>query len=160
MPITGFESPWGLVTTLYGAKLAHAKQQLRLNAVSTNVRVIQPSDFVRATPDGRADIRAGERLLLDIAEAASDLEDFNVLVDTRKVSGMLTASELWHLAEKFVNHPHIGRRKTAILCPEFRLDRARFFALRAERHGGNVQAFSSYEGAMDWLLGSEPGIDG
>jgi hypothetical protein len=148
------------VTTLYGAKLAHAKQQLRRNAVSTNIRVIQPSDFVRATPDGHCDIFAGERLLLDIAEAASDLEDFNVLVDTRKVSGMLTCAELLHLAEKFVNHPHIGRRKTAVLCPEFRLDHSRFFALRAERQGGNVQAFSSYEEAMDWLMGSQPGIDG
>lgn len=128
--------------------------------MATNVRVIQPSDFVRATPDGRCDIPTGERLLLDIAETASDLEDFNVLVDTRKLSGMLTASELWHLAEKFVNHPHIGRRKTAVLCPVSRLDHARFFALRAERHGGNVQAFSSYEEAMDWLLGSQPGIDG
>ena len=90
--------------------------------------------------------------MLDIAEAASDLEDFNVLLDTRKLSGMLTGAELWHLAEKFVNHPHIGRRKTAVLCPEFRLDHSRFFALRAERQGGNVQAFSSYEEAMDWLL--------
>jgi hypothetical protein len=126
----------------------------------TNVRVIQSSDFVRATPDGHCDIFTGERLLLDIAEAASDLEDFNVLVDTRKVSGMLTCAELLHLAERFVNHPHIGRRKTAVLCPEFRLDHSRFFALRAERQGGNVQAFSSYEEAMDWLMGSEPGIDG
>ena len=71
-----------------------------------------------------------------------------------------SAAELWHLAVKFVSHPHIGRRKTAVLCPDFRLDHARFFALRAERQGGNVQAFSSYEEAMDWLLGSQPGKDG
>ena len=124
--------------------------------MATNVRVIQASDFVRATPDGRCDIPTGERLLLDIAEAASELDDFNVLVDTRKLSGMLTGAELWHLAEKFVNHPHIGRRKTAVLCPDFRLDHARFFAARADPQGGNVEAFSSYEEAMDWLLESGP----
>jgi hypothetical protein len=62
--------------------------------MATNVRVIQASDFVCATPDGRCDIPTGERLLLDIAQAASDLEDFNVLVDTRKLSGMLTGAEL------------------------------------------------------------------
>jgi hypothetical protein len=33
-----------------------------------------------------------------------------------------------------------------------KFDRARFFALCAENKGFNVEAFTSYEEAMDWLL--------
>lgn len=117
-----------------------------------NVRVIEPSDFVRATPDGHADMDAAERLLVDIAAKASDLEDFNILVDTRRVSGMLNAAQLWHLATQFARHPHIGHRKTAILCPMQRFDHARFFAMCADNRGGHVGAFCSYEEAMDWLM--------
>jgi hypothetical protein len=120
--------------------------------VSRNVRVIQPSDFVRATPTGEADLAAGERLLAAIADQASDLEDFNILVDTRRVSGMLSAGQLWYLAEKFAAHPHIGRRRTALLCPNSRFDHARFFSLCAENRGSSVEPFTSYEDAMEWLL--------
>ena len=128
----------------------------------TNVHVIQPSDFVRATPEGQVDLAAGERLLSDIAEKARNIDDFNVLIDLRTVrGGLLSASELWYLAEKFARHPHIGRRKTAILSPSDRFDNARFFALcaavRAE-NGANVQPFRSYEDAMEWLLGTESSV--
>jgi hypothetical protein len=128
----------------------------------TNVHVIQPSDFLRATPEGHVDLAAAERLLSDIAEKARDIQDFNVLIDLRTVSGgLLTASELWYLAEKFARHPHIGRRYTAILSPGDRFDNARFFALcvavRGE-NGANVQPFRSYEDAMEWLLGSPSSV--
>jgi hypothetical protein len=130
--------------------------------MSTTIHVIQPSDFLRATPDGHVDLAAAERLLSDIAEKARDIEDFNVLIDLRAVSGgLLTASELWHLAGKFARHPHIGRRKTAILSPGDRFDNARFFALCAAvrgENGANVQPFRSYEDAMEWLLGSPSSV--
>lgn len=35
-----------------------------------------------------------------------------------------------------------------------RFDQARFFALCAENQGFNVQAFTSYEEAMEWLTRS------
>ena len=120
--------------------------------MSGDVRVIQPSDFVRARPDGQCDLEAGERLLAEIAEKADDLQDFSILVDTRRVTGMLSAGQLWYLAEKFAVHPHIGHRKTAILCPRSRFDHAQFFGLCAENRGSNVEAFTSYEEAMEWLL--------
>jgi hypothetical protein len=120
--------------------------------VTRNVRVIQPSDFVRAMPTGEADLAAGERLLAAIAEEAGGLDDFNILVDTRKVTGMLSAGQLWYLAEKFARHPHIGHRRTAVLCSNSRFDHARFFTLCAENKGCCVEPFTSYEDAMEWLL--------
>jgi hypothetical protein len=116
------------------------------------VRVIHWGDFIRARPDGNADIEQAEQLLKDIAQAGSGLQDFDILVDTRKVSGRLSVADLWSLAEKLVKFRQTFSRRTAILCPEERFDHVRFFALCAENRGFNVQAFASYEAAMEWLL--------
>ena len=118
----------------------------------TNVKVIQAKDFVRATPQGHADIEKAERLLKDIATAGAGIDDFNVLVDTRRSSGGLTANELWSLAHKLAQYRHAFGRKTAILCPAERFDHSRFFALCAENRGFDMRAFVSYEEAMEWLI--------
>jgi hypothetical protein len=120
--------------------------------VSANIKVIQATDFIRATPEGAAQIEKAEQLLKDIADAGAGLEGFHVLVDTRRVSGRLTAVELWHLADKLAHYRRTFGNKTAILCPMERFDHSRFFALCAENKGFNVQAFTSYEDAMEWLL--------
>jgi hypothetical protein len=123
--------------------------------VPANIKVIQATDFIRAAPDGKAYIEKAEQLLKDIADAGAGLEGFHVLVDTRRVTGGLTASELWYLADKLVHYRRTFGNKTAILCPVERFDHSRFFALCAENKGFNVQAFTAYEDAMEWLLAGD-----
>jgi hypothetical protein len=120
--------------------------------MAVNIKVIQARDFIRATPDGRVELEKAERLLQQIAEAGAGLADFDVLVDTRRVSGALTATELWRLADKLVHYRSTFAHKTAILCPLEKFDHSTFFALCAENRGFNIQAFTSYEDAMEWLL--------
>jgi hypothetical protein len=119
----------------------------------TNVKVIHATDFIRAKPEGAAYLDEAEQLLQDIVQAGSGLHDFEVLVDTRSVSGALSANDLWRLAEKLTGFRGSFARKTAILCPLEKFDRSRFFALCAENRGFNVRAFTSYEEAMEWLIG-------
>ena len=121
----------------------------------TNVKVIQATEFIRATPEGTAYIEKAEQLLKQIADAGAGLEGFHVLVDTRRVTGRLTAVELWHLADQLAHYRRTFGNKTAILCPVERFDHSRFFALCAENKGFNVQAFTSYEDALEWLLAED-----
>jgi DNA-binding transcriptional LysR family regulator len=123
--------------------------------VPTNVKVIQATDFVRATPEGQVNLEMAEQMLRDIADAGAGLEGFQVLVDTRQVSGALTATDLWRLADRLAHYRRTFGNKTAILCPAERFDHSRFFALCAENRGFNVQAFTDYEHAMEWLLEGE-----
>ena len=116
------------------------------------VKVIHASDFIRAKPEGEFDLEASERLLGDIAKAGETLEDFEILVDVRSAQGVMSATDLWSLAERLVRYRNTFARKTAILCPMEKFDRARFFALCAENRGFNIQAFTVYEEAMEWLL--------
>jgi hypothetical protein len=117
-----------------------------------NVRVIHSSDFIRARPNGEADIETAEKLLRDIAQAGTDLDSFEILVDTRHVKGQLSVADLWSLAEKLVRFRRTFSHRTAVLCPLERFDHVRFFTLCAENHGFNIRAFTSYEDAMEWLL--------
>ena len=118
----------------------------------TNVKVIPARDFIRARPDGHAYLDQAEQLLADIARAGEGLDDFAILVDTRQVSGALSATELWTLAEKLVKFRRTFAKRTAVLCPLDKFDRTRFFGLCAENHGFNIRAFTSYEDAMEWLI--------
>jgi hypothetical protein len=95
-----------------------------------NIKVIQATDFIRAKPEGKTDL------------------DFHVLVDTRRVTGHLTATELWYLADRLGNYRSTFENRTAIICPETRFDHSRFLPLCAENNGFNIQAFTSYEEAM------------
>ena len=121
--------------------------------MTTNVKVITARDFIRARPDGHAYLDRAEQLLAEIAQAGDGLDDFAVLIDTREVSGALSATELWTLAEKLVKFRHTFAKHTAVLCPIEKFDRTRFFALCAENYGFNIRAFTSYEDAMEWLIG-------
>ena len=117
-----------------------------------NVKVIEAKEFVRGTPEGRVYLEEAEKLLKDIAAAGAGLEGFDVLIDTRRVSTGLSATELWYLADKVARFPRGDGRRIAILCPTERFDHSRFFALCAENRGLDVQAFTAYEDAMEWLL--------
>jgi hypothetical protein len=120
--------------------------------VPVTVKVIHWGDFIRARPDGNADLEQAEKLLQDIAAAGAGMQDFDILVDTRHVKGRLGVADLWSLAEKLARFRQTFSRRTAVLCPLERFDHVRFFALCAENRGFNVRAFASYEEAMEWLL--------
>ena len=124
--------------------------------MSNHVRVIHSSDFLRAHPDGRADLESGKALLARVAQAAAPLESFQVLIDIRDVVGNLTPDELHELAGSLISFRSTFLRRTAILCPRERFDNARFFALLAASYGfTRLRAFLEYEDAMEWLLAPE-----
>ena len=104
----------------------------------TNVKVIRARDFIRAKPNGEANLETAEQLLRDIVQAGSGLDEFEILVDTREVSGMLSATDLWTLAERLVRYRNTFAQRTAVVCPIERFDHARFFSLCADNHGFNI----------------------
>src|SRR5688572_18510013 len=123
----------------------------------TNIRVIQSTDFLRATAEGIADLHWAEQVLVGLTARSEAMEGYYaVVIDTRQALGMLSASQLWHLAEKVASYRDtLSPSKTAILCPGERFDHARFFAMCAAHKGYNVRAFTSYGRAMEWCLGAE-----
>jgi hypothetical protein len=124
--------------------------------MATNIRIIHAHDFVRATPEGELDFETSKKLLIEIASATAHLVDYEILLDTRKAEVRLSITELWYLATELSNLRKAFSRKTAVLCPVEEFDKAAFFSLCAENQGFRIKAFTSFEDAIDWLIGIQP----
>ena len=118
----------------------------------TNVKIIQARDFISARPGGVLDLHASETLLDSIVTSSTSLEQFQVLLDTRRTLTSLSTTDLWYLSQKLTHADVAGMHKTAVLCPHERFDHAQFFAMCAEHRGLNIRAFLAYEDAMEWLI--------
>ncbi len=119
--------------------------------MARKVRIVNSRDFVSAKPDGVLNLEESEQLLREVVRASDPLEEFDILVDTRDADSVLSATDLWFLADRLLGHPRTFAGRTAILCPNERFDHAAFFALCAENKGIDMEAFTSYEEAMVWL---------
>jgi hypothetical protein len=119
--------------------------------MARKIRIVNARDFVSAKPDGVLNLEESEQLLRDVVGLSDPLDDFDILVDTRDAVSVLSATDLWFLADRLVRYPKTFAGRTAILCPAERFDHASFFALCAENQGIDMRAFTSYEDAMKWL---------
>lgn len=59
-----------------------------------NIRIIHAHDFIKATPAGWLDRHKSMKLLLDIASVAPEINDFHVILDTRKAQSGLNETDL------------------------------------------------------------------
>ena len=115
------------------------------------MKIIRATDFISITPEGRLDVEASRRLLREVVAAANELSNYAVVMDTRKAATDFSATDLWYLAKEVAEFRQVFVRKTAVLCPRKRFDRAEFFALCATNRGLSVRAFASYEAALKWV---------
>jgi hypothetical protein len=122
-----------------------------------NIRIIHAHDFIQVTPEGKLDLDASKKLLLEVATASAHLIDYDIVLDTRKTRSELSVPDLWHLAAEVndtFRKAHSHNPRTAVLCPSERFDQAGFFALCAQNRGLRVSAFTSFSDAYEWLIAS------
>jgi hypothetical protein len=124
--------------------------------VPTDIRIISAFDFIRATAYGELDFEMSKKALIEVASATAHLINYRILLDARKAQIQIPVADLWHLARELSNLGEAFHQKTAVLCPAERFDDAAFFALCAQNRGFRIQAFTSFEDAIDWLTGMEP----
>jgi hypothetical protein len=115
------------------------------------IRIIHATDFIKATAEGELDLTESARILAEIVWA-TDLKDYEVILDTRHAHSSMSVTNLWYLASEINKVGGKLPRKTAVLCPRERFDHAAFFALCAQNRGFSVRAFTCYEDAMEWLI--------
>lgn len=124
--------------------------------MSVDIRLIHAQDFVRATSEGQLDFEMSKKALIEIASATAHLTDYEILLDTRQAYVQMSVTELWYLAAELSKLRDAFSGKTAVLCPVERFDDAAFFALCSENRGFRIKAFTSFEDAINWLIGMAP----
>jgi len=122
----------------------------------TTVRVIHARDLIAASLEGRLDLNAARRIVAEIISTADPRFDYEVMLDTRKSEVVMSITDLWYLASHLSDLRKGFSKKTAVLCPEEKFDRAGFFATCAKNRGVRVQAFTSFEDAFNWLMDLAP----
>jgi hypothetical protein len=120
--------------------------------MATTITIIHTQDFIRASPDGLLDLETSKKSLLDIATASVPLIAYRILIDTRRAQVKMSITDLWYLATELSNLGKAFLEKTAVLCPIQDFDHAGFFALCAKNKGYPVNAFTSFEAAIEWLI--------
>jgi hypothetical protein len=112
---------------------------------------------MKATPEGWLDRDKTMKLLLEIASVAPSLSDFHVILDTRKAQSGLNEIDLWYLASELSNSfREVAKSpRMAVLCPVERFNQADFFALCAKNRGFNINAFTSFEDAYEWIIAGD-----
>jgi len=124
--------------------------------MQSDVKIVRTGDFAIVTPQGELDREKTGELIKKIAAATASLRDYEILVDTRKAQSGMSVSDLWYLAAQLSKVDETFSRKTAVLCPRERFDKAAFFALCAQNRGFPVRAFTSFEDAIEWLVAKGP----
>lgn len=120
---------------------------------------LRPHEFLRSTEDGRLDLEASKRLLVETASASPPSKHYDVLVDTRSAHSEMTVSDLLELASELHNVRKSFAGKTALVVPRPRLDQAEFFVACAEERGFEASAFTSLGDAMSWLIDTPPTVE-
>jgi hypothetical protein len=110
----------------------------------------QVKPFFRVTAYGAHDLPQAKRSLARLAEMVAT-EPGGVLIDVREAASYLSLTEIRAVLDEFVRLQISNGRKTAVLAPESRYDNVHFFAVSARGAGLDVQAFTSFEEAHDWL---------
>jgi hypothetical protein len=126
------------------------------SGMPTNIRIIHGHDFIKATPEGQLDLEKSKKVLREIASAEAPFGNYEIILDTRKTKTTMSETDLWYLAVELSNLRKAFLHRTAVLCPLERFDYAKFFAICAQNRGFQVNAFTSFEEAIEWLLADGP----
>ena len=97
-----------------------------------------------------------KKALVEVASMTAHLVKYKILLDTRKAQIQIPVADLWYLASELYNIGKAFYQKTAILCPIEQFDYAAFFELCSKNRGFQIQAFTSFEAAIEWLTEMEP----
>jgi hypothetical protein len=123
--------------------------------LALKLHVIHAKDFVKMTPNGKMDFDSSRDLLVEVASIDTPASELEILLDFRNVRADLTMADIYYLAAELDKHRTFFREKIALLIgPEQKWDNAKFFELCATNRGLEVEAFMSYEEAIDWLFPS------
>jgi hypothetical protein len=118
-----------------------------------NIRIIHARDFLKTTPTFRVDLETSKRFFLRLAQENAAPRQYDLLIDLRRTSGILSFSEITEVVKLLIEHRDSFRSKIAILTePGVKFENARFGALYANNRGFQIAAFTDFEETINWIV--------
>ena len=121
----------------------------------TKIKLIKAVEYLHISPDGEIDFEKSKQLLIEIAKSKKFPADYDLILDFRHVQFRLTTADIYFLAAELLKHRDAFKNKIAVLfLPGANIEKAEFFELCSQNRGFNVDIFTNYEDAVDWLFES------
>jgi hypothetical protein len=121
--------------------------------MTIGIKVYKTKDFIRKNQKGQLDLEHSIEMVQELAVAVSGHADYNILVDLRDVDNICGPGEMMRIAMEFVHHRYAFQNKLAMLILETdkAVTEARFFKTCMDLKGFEMEFFTNYELAIDWL---------
>ncbi len=114
-------------------------------------KIIHAQDFIKTTATGELDLDRSKKILHRIAEESGSTGEYDILLDVRDTTNIMTDAEFQELEGALCIHREAFQNKLAVLHSGKRLDRADYLEQAWRSRGYNVAHFIEYEAAMEWL---------
>jgi hypothetical protein len=123
------------------------------------LQIIRAREFVRLGAHGHFDLKVSKAVLVELAGACCKRGISQALLDLRDLhpgpKPIFSPNDLVTLVNTFREVGFTHKQRLAVLYGSDPHHRARLFAFIAKLRGWKVQAFDSYEQAINWLSGGE-----
>jgi hypothetical protein len=123
--------------------------------MSIQLKIIRATDLLIATVQGQMDFENSKQLIETLASATNSCPGQAILLDLRNANSGLSSFDLWKLAAELKQSSGDIPGKIAVVCRMNSSSQAAFFALCAQNRGILVNAFVSFEDAVQWLTTNE-----
>ena len=116
-------------------------------------KIYQIENFIRKTEEGQLDIDKSKDIVRELAIASSHHKDHNILIDLRETEPLQTFADTLTVALEFARYQDIFTNKIAAVIPDSpeRIQRAKFFKAGLEEGKYQLEYFTVYEKAIEWL---------
>jgi hypothetical protein len=121
--------------------------------MSTEYKIYNIKDFIRKTPKGDLDIDMSMKIVRELAAASGFHRDHNVLVDLRQTEPLSNFGDVLKVAAEFAKYEGAFLNKIAVVIPDNpdRIKRAEFFKAALGYVKFQIEYFTEFEKAIDWL---------
>ena len=125
-----------------------------------DLQIIRAHEFIRLDAHGHLDFEGSRAVFKVLSQTCQKRGLTRAMLDVRNMHASLTPTELGMLVGDFCDLGFSRKQRLALLHSQEQDYRANLFALISHSRGWTVEAFDSFEKALDWLaLNDEASAD-
>ena len=116
-------------------------------------KVYKSGDFIRKTVEGQLNLQQSLYLVKELVTASGFHKKHDLLIDLRETEPLESFGDLLTVALEFARFQDAFSNKIAVIIPNIpeRIERAKFFKTSLGNVTFQIQYFTEFEEAIDWL---------
>jgi hypothetical protein len=116
-------------------------------------KTYKPNDFIKKSAEGQFDLQKSLDLVKELVTASGFHKEHDLLIDLKETDPLENFGDLLTVAFEFAKYQDAFPNKIAVIIPNTpdRIERAKFFIASLGYVNFQLQYFTDFEDALDWL---------